>query len=68
MPTDIPGGPVLKNPPSNARDVSSIPGLGTKIPYATGQLSYRAVCSRTRESVGRSVMSDSLWPQGLLCL
>ena len=39
MPTDIPGGPVLKNPPSNTRDVSSIPGLGTKIAYATGQLS-----------------------------
>ena len=25
---DIPGGPVDKNPPANAGDVGSIPGLG----------------------------------------
>ena len=25
---DIPGGPVVKNPPANAADVSSIPGPG----------------------------------------
>ena len=36
---DFPGGPVVKNPPSNAGDASSIPGRGTKIPYAAGQLS-----------------------------
>ena len=36
---DFPGGPVVKNPPSNAGDVGSIPGQGTKIPHATGQLS-----------------------------
>ena len=36
---DFAGGPAVKNPPSNAGDVSSIPGLGTKIPRATGQLS-----------------------------
>ena len=36
---DFPGGPVVKNPPSNAGDVGSIPGWGTKIPHATGQLS-----------------------------
>ena len=34
----IPGGPVVKNLPSNAGDTGSIPGLGTEIPYATGQL------------------------------
>ena len=39
---DFPGGPVVKNPPSNARDAGSIPGQGTKIPHATGQLSLRA--------------------------
>ena len=27
---DFPGGPVVKNPPCNAGDVGSIPGLGTK--------------------------------------
>ena len=36
---DFPGGPVVKNLPSNAGDVGSIPGLGTKIPHMAGQLS-----------------------------
>ena len=43
---DFPGGPVVKNPPSNAGDVGSIPGWGTKIPRAAGQLS---LCATTRE-------------------
>ena len=38
---DFPGGPVVKNTPSNAGDVGSIPGWGTKIPHAAGQLSPR---------------------------
>ena len=38
---DFPGGPVVKNPPSNAGDAGSIPGRGTKIPHDTGQLSPR---------------------------
>ena len=46
----FPGDPVVKNPPSNARGVSSIPGQGTKIPHAAGHLSPSAttpgpVCS-----------------------
>ena len=45
---DFPGGPVVKNVPSNAGDVGSIPGWGTKIPHATGQLSP---CTTTREPV-----------------
>ena len=36
---DFPGGPAVKNPLCNAGDMSSIPGRGTKIPHATGQLS-----------------------------
>ena len=39
---DFPGGSEVKNPPSNAGDASSIPGQGTKIPHAMGQLSPRA--------------------------
>ena len=39
---DFPGGPVVKHPPSNAGDAGPIPGQGTKIPHATGQLSPRA--------------------------
>ena len=30
------GGPVVKNPPSSARDLGSIPGQGTKIPHVEG--------------------------------
>ena len=36
---DFPGGPVVKNLPSNAGDLDSIPNQGTKISYAAGQLS-----------------------------
>ena len=43
---DFPGGPVVKNPPSNAADAGSIPGWGTRIPHAVGQLSLRTT---TRE-------------------
>ena len=48
---DFPGGPGVKNPPSNAGDAGSIPGQGTKIPHAAGQLSPHAtttepMCSR----------------------
>ena len=40
---DFPGGPVVKNLPSNdAGDAGSISGWGTKIPQATGQVSPRA--------------------------
>ena len=38
--------PVVKNPPSNGGDEHSIPGQGTKIPHASGQLSLNAT---TRE-------------------
>ena len=36
----LPGGPVLKNPPCNAKDGSSIPGLGTN--HAVEHLSQNA--------------------------
>ena len=57
---DFPGGPVVKNPPSNEGGAGSIPGWGTKIPHAAGQLSlrcnYRAhalwsLCATTTEPV-----------------
>ena len=32
-------GPVVKNPPSSAGYVGSIPGQGTKIPHASEQIS-----------------------------
>ena len=38
----FPGDPGVKNLPSNAGDVGLIPGQGTKIPHAAGQL--KPVC------------------------
>ena len=35
---DFPGGPLVKNLPCNTGDMGSIPGGGTKIPQASGQL------------------------------
>ena len=34
---DFPGGPVVKNLPSNVGDAGLIPHQGIKIPHATGQ-------------------------------
>ena len=39
---DFPGGPVVKNPPSNAGNKGLIPGQGNRIPHAAGQLSWSA--------------------------
>ena len=39
---DFPGGPVVKNPLYNAGNAGSIPGQGTGIPHATGQLGQHA--------------------------
>ena len=64
---DFPGGPVVKNPPSNAGDAGSIPGQGTKIPHAAGQLGPRAAttepahsgaCASQLKSSPRAVMKD----------
>ena len=41
MPRDFPGGPVVKNRLPMQGDVGSIPGQGTKIPHAVGQISPR---------------------------
>ena len=47
---DFPGGPLVKNPPSNQRDKASIPGCGTKNPHAAEPLSPHTIkepeCSR----------------------
>ena len=34
----FPGGPVVMSLPSNARDMGSVPGRGTKIPHAKEKL------------------------------
>ena len=45
----LPGGPVVKNAPSDAGNMGSIPRQGTKIPHAMRQLSP---CARTTEPTG----------------
>ena len=40
---------MVKNPPSNAGDMGSIPGQGTKIPCAAGQLSLSTATTETHE-------------------
>ena len=39
---NVPGGPVVNNPPSNRGDAGSIPDQGTKIPHAVEQLRFKA--------------------------
>ena len=51
---DFPGGPVVKNLPSNAEDTGSIPGRGTKIPHVAGQLSLHATTREAREPQQRA--------------
>ena len=43
---NFPGGPVVKNLPSNVGDMGLILSPGTKIPYAAGKLS---LCTTTTE-------------------
>ena len=52
---DFPGGLVVKYLPSNAHDVGSIPGWGTKIPYAGKD--------KTMEIVKTSVIARG-WGEG----
>ena len=54
MSRDFPSGAVVKNPPCHTRDVGSIPGRGTKIPHAAGQLSPRAATSELMRSAARA--------------
>ena len=42
---DFPGGPVVKNLPSNGEDADSTPGQGIKIPYAI----WQATLAKTTE-------------------
>ena len=44
---DFPGGPVVKNVPSNAGDASLIPGQGSKIPHAERPRSLSATIERS---------------------
>ena len=45
---DSPGGPVVRSPPSSAGDLALIPGRGTKVPHAVGQLSLQAATTGSK--------------------
>ena len=47
---DFPGGPLVKNSPSNVEEVGSIPGQETKIPHAVGQLSLHTSTEPTHHN------------------
>jgi len=48
---DCPGGPVVKKPPSNAGNMGLIPGWGTKIPQALGQLSLHVTTTESTNHI-----------------
>ena len=59
---DFPGGPAIKNPPSNTGDGGSIPGWGTKIPTCRGATKpapqLLSSHTSTREPVCRKLQSS----------
>ena len=59
---DFPGCPVVKNLPSNAGDVGSIPGRGTKIPHAAGQLSSHTTTTELLHLIERSLVPQTTEP------
>ena len=65
----FPGGPVVKNPPSKAEDTGSIPGLGTKIPHAMGQVNTHTTTRELSTAITESMCSSahSLQQQRPLC-
>ena len=46
---------MVKNPPSNARDVSFMPGQGTKILHAPGELSLQLSPTKTQRSQNKKI-------------
>ena len=56
---NFPGGPVVKNPPSNAGDAGSISSRGTKIPHATRQLSPCAITEETLQAITKTQCSQN---------
>ena len=61
---DFLGGPVVKNLPTNAGDAGLIPGRGTKIPHAAGQLSPCATTTELARLNERARMPQTMEPTG----
>ena len=62
---DFPGGPAVKNPPSNVGDAGSIPVRWTKIPRAAGQLSPRTATTELTHLNERAVCHKLQIPRTL---
>ena len=74
---DFPGGPVVKNPPANAGDMNSIPGLGKSHmpqllrhtclePVLNKRNHMRSLCTMTKNSNQRKPVcsnEDPVWPK-----
>ena len=58
----FPGGLVVKNLPCNAGDVSSIPGRGTRVPHAVGQLSPLATSEPAKAQIESPLTSKKIPP------
>ena len=58
---DFPGGPVVKNLPCSAGDVSSIPAWETGIPQASKQLSPGAATTEPKHHIQRVAKKDLAW-------
>ena len=60
---------MVKNPPSKAEDPGSIPGLGTKIPRAMGQLNTHITSREPSTAITETMCSNahSLQQEGPLC-
>ena len=52
---------MVKNPPYNAGDEGSIPGQGTKIPHAVGQLSPHATTTELESLSAANYRAHTLW-------
>ena len=61
---DFPGGPVVKNPSSNAEDVGSLPSQRTKIPHVTGQLSPHATIRENPHAATKTQHSQNFFKKG----
>ena len=55
----LPGGPVVKNPPSSAGGVGLIPGWGTEIPHVSGQLSPCATTTESSEEPVKAINNNN---------
>jgi len=53
MARDFHGGPVVKNSPYNSWDKGSMPGQGTEILHAMGQLSQCATAKTTHSQINK---------------